>query len=95
MDPNIEGMSDGGGTSPVTFRYLQPGEGGVLAEAIRAAYGDTYDVRWVYDPEEVSARLEAGTYVSCVAETATGELLCHEGMSLAAAGDAVATRARP
>ena len=26
---------------------------------------------------------------SCVAETADGELLCHEGMSLAAAGDAV------
>lgn len=83
-------MSDGRGTSEVTFRYLQPGEGGVLSAAIRAAYGDTYDARWVYDPAEVSARLEAGTYVSCVAETAAGELLCHEGMSLAAAGDAVA-----
>ena len=82
-------MSDGVGTNSVTFRYLQPGEGAVLTEAIRAAYGDSYDVRWVYDPEEVSARLEDGTYVSCVAETADGELLCHEGMSLAAAGDAV------
>ena len=37
----------------------------------------------------MAAKLEAGTYVSCVAETAEGELLCHEGMSLAAAGDAV------
>ncbi|HEY7949787.1 MAG TPA: hypothetical protein VID51_03015 [Solirubrobacterales bacterium] len=46
-------------------------------------------MRWVYDAEEVSRRVAAGTYVSCVAETATGELLCHEGMSLAAAGDAV------
>jgi serine/threonine-protein kinase RsbW len=46
-------------------------------------------VRWVYDPDEVSARLEAGTYISCVAESPEGELLCHEGMSLAAAGDAV------
>ena len=36
--------------------------------AIEAAYGQTYDVRWVYDPAEVSARLAAGTYVSCVAE---------------------------
>jgi serine/threonine-protein kinase RsbW len=62
----------------------------VLSEAIRAAYGDSYDVRWVYDPAEVSARLAAGTYVSCVAESTEGELLCHEGMSLAAAGDAVA-----
>ncbi len=73
-----------------TFRFLRPDEGGVLSEAIRAAYGDSYDVRWVYDPAEVSARLAAGTYVSCVAESTEGELLCHEGMSLAAAGDAVA-----
>jgi hypothetical protein len=83
-------VSDSVGTDTVTFRYLQPGEGCVLSAAIRAAYGETYDARWVYDPDEVSARLRAGTYVSCVAETAAGELLCHEGMSLAAAGDAVA-----
>jgi serine/threonine-protein kinase RsbW len=73
----------------VTFRFLGPDEGGVLTEAIETAYGTTYDVRWVYDPAEVSARLADGRYVSCVAETAGGELLCHEGMSLAAAGDAV------
>jgi hypothetical protein len=73
----------------VTFRFLEPDEGGVLSEAIEAAYGDSYDVRWVYDTAEVSARLAAGTYVACVAESPEGELLCHEGMSLAAAGDAV------
>jgi GNAT superfamily N-acetyltransferase len=72
-----------------TFRSLEPGEGGVLSEAIRAAYGETYDVRWVYDEAEVDARLAAGTYVSFVAESAEGELLCHEGMSLTAADDAV------
>ena len=77
------------GTDTVTFRYLEPGEGAILSEAIRAAYGETYDVRWVYDMAEVEARLAAGTYVSWVAESAGGELLCHEGMSLAAAGDAV------
>src|SRR6478752_3725525 len=74
----------------VTFRLLEPDEGGVLTEAIEAAYGTTYDVRWVYDPAEVCARLADGRYVSCVAETSAGELLCHEGMSLGAAGDAVA-----
>jgi serine/threonine-protein kinase RsbW len=74
----------------VTFRFLGPDEGGVLTEAIEAAYGTTYDVRWVYDPAEVCARLATGRYVSCVAETLAGELLCHEGMSMAAAGDAVA-----
>ncbi|MFP5387817.1 MAG: hypothetical protein ACLGG5_00755 [Thermoleophilia bacterium] len=73
----------------VTFRFLEPNEGGVLSEAIEAAYGDSYDVRWVYDAAEVSARLAAGTYVACVAESEDGELLCHEGMSLGAAGDAV------
>jgi hypothetical protein len=72
------------------FRFLKPDEGHVLCAAIRVAYGESYDVRWVYDEAEVNARLAAGTYISCVAETADGELLCHEGMSLAAAGDAVA-----
>jgi serine/threonine-protein kinase RsbW len=72
------------------FRFLGPDEGHVLTGAIEAAYGQTYDVRWVYDEAEVAARLGDGRYVSCVAETADGELLCHEGMSLAAAGDAVA-----
>jgi hypothetical protein len=73
----------------VSFRFLEPSEGAVLTEAIEVAYGDSYDVRWVYDVDEVSRRLADGTYVSCVAETPEGELLCHEGMSLAAAGDAV------
>jgi GNAT superfamily N-acetyltransferase len=73
-----------------TFRFLGPDEGNVLTEAIETAYGTTYDVRWVYDEAEVSARLADGRYVSCVAETAAGELLCHLGMSLAAADDAVA-----
>jgi hypothetical protein len=74
----------------VTFRFLEPNEGTVLTRAIEAAYGQTYDVRWVYDPAEVEARLAAGTYVSLIAESPAGELLCHMGMSLAAAGDAVA-----
>jgi hypothetical protein len=74
----------------VVFRFLGPDEGGVLTEAIEAAYGTSYDVRWVYDAAEVGARIAAGRYVSCIAESADGELLCHIGMSLAAAGDAVA-----
>jgi len=40
-----------GDTSPVnaSFRFLEPGEGQILSDAIRAAYGDTYDLAWVYD----------------------------------------------
>jgi hypothetical protein len=71
------------------FRFLEPDEGAVLSEAIEAAYGQSYDVRWVYDAAEVSARLAAGTYVSCVAESPDGELLCHEGMSLSNPDDLV------
>ncbi|HEX5989795.1 MAG TPA: hypothetical protein VFY75_06255 [Solirubrobacterales bacterium] len=61
----------------------------MLTSAIEAAYGQTYDVRWVYDPAEVGARIGSGTYVSCIAESPAGDLLCHIGMSLGAAGDAV------
>jgi GNAT superfamily N-acetyltransferase len=82
-------VSESGNSVAARFRFLQPDEGAVLSEAIQAAYGNSYDVRWVYDAAEVSARLAAGTYVACVAESEEGELLCHEGMSLGAAGDAV------
>ncbi len=87
--PNIERVIDSAGNDAVTFRPLEPGEGALLSEAIQAAYGESYDVRWVYDVAEVESKLAAGTYVSWVAESADGELLCHEGMSLAAADDAV------
>jgi hypothetical protein len=82
-------MGDSDSNIDARFRFLRPEEATVLSKAIQAAYGESYDVRWVYDAEEVSRRLADGTYVSCVAETTDGELLCHEGMSLAAAGDAV------
>ncbi len=71
-DPPPEGVS---------FRMLEPGEGSVLGEAIRAAYGDSYDAPWVYDRAEVERRLGDGTYVSCVAEGAGGDLLCHVGLA--------------
>jgi hypothetical protein len=73
----------------VTFRFLQPDEASKLTNAMRLAYGDSYDVRWVYDEVEVARRLAAATYRSCVAETPGGELLCHEGMSLSDPGDMV------
>ncbi len=82
-------MNESDSGAEARFRFLEADEGSVLSEAIRAAYGESYDVPWVYDAAEVSTRLAAGTYVACVAETNDGELLCHEGMSLAAAGDAV------
>lgn len=76
--------------SEVNFRFLDPSEGTVLTTAIEAAYGQSYDVRWVYDPAEVAARLADGRYFACVAESPSGELLCHEGMGVVEAGDKVA-----
>jgi hypothetical protein len=87
--PNAEETNDDPRAEDVTFRHLAPEEAHRVSEAIRVAYGDSYDVRWIYDPDEVASRLTAGTYVSFVAESEAGELLCHEGMTLAAAGDAV------
>jgi hypothetical protein len=60
------------GDDGIVFRRLGPDEGSVLTSAIVAAYGSTYDVRWVYDADEVRARLADGRYVSVVAETAAG-----------------------
>jgi serine/threonine-protein kinase RsbW len=73
----------------VRFRILGPEEGRLLTEAIRAAYGESYDAPWVYDAAEVSARLADGRYVSCVAESAAGDLLCHVGISRGDPGDRV------
>lgn len=71
------------------FRFLEPDEGTVLTTAIESAYGSSYDVGWVYDSDEVGARLADGRYVSCVAESEDEGLLCHIGMSRTAPGDAV------
>ena len=42
-------MDDADAHLDCQFRFLQPDEGHVLSEAIRVAYGESYDVRWVYD----------------------------------------------
>ncbi len=84
-------MSEDPGSSPadVKFRMLEPGEGAVTTKAIRAAYGDSYDLAWVYDAAEVSRRLADGTYVAWVAESPGGELLCHVGLGRHALSDRV------
>ena len=78
----------------VSFRFLGPEEGTVLTGAIEAAYGSSYDVRWVYDGAEVAARLGDGRYISCVAEGEDGGLLCHIGMRAPRGAAASARRCR-
>lgn len=66
------------------LRLLGPDEGAVLGDAIRVAYGDTYDAAWVHDADEVGRRIASGLLVSAVAETPAGELLCHEAATITA-----------
>jgi len=74
----VEPTTLGDGT---TLRLLGAEEGALLGDAIRAAYGDSYDADWVYDAGEVGRRIAIGLLVSCVAEAADGSLLGHAGLS--------------
>ena len=58
--PNIKAMETSEAPLDATFRFLRPDEGGRLTEAIRVAYGDSYDVPWVYDEGEVGRGLPPG-----------------------------------
>lgn len=71
------------------IRLLAAAESARLGDAMRAVYGETYALRWVYDAEEVARRISAGVLISAIAETADGDLLCHSGLTLAAPDDVV------
>jgi hypothetical protein len=73
----------------IRIRMLGAAESARLGAAVRAVYGDTYPVRWTYDADEVARRISAGLLISAIAETSDGDLLCHSGLSLAAADDVV------
>ena len=65
----------------VTYKFLDPDDAELLPAAIRSAYGDSYDLDWVYDVEEVRRRLDDGRYTSMAAISADGSMLCHGGMA--------------
>ncbi|HEX3334197.1 MAG TPA: hypothetical protein VHS57_07635 [Acidimicrobiales bacterium] len=73
----------------IRIRLLAPAESARLGDAIRAVYGDTYALRWVYDADEVARRISAGLLISAIAESVDGELVCHSGLTLAAPDDVV------
>jgi hypothetical protein len=67
----------------ITFRFLSPHESPLVVDAIREAYGDSYDVAWCYDAEEIGARLGCGQMVSCGAFDSHGALLAHAALTRA------------
>jgi len=52
--------------TPIDVRFLGRDEGAALTACIERCYGDTYDARWVYDPDEIGRRIEAATLRSVV-----------------------------
>ncbi len=81
VDRPDERPEAGPGPSDVSIRLLEAHEGDVLTAAVRAAYGDTYDALWAYDPAEIATRIAQGHLVSCVALSGDGSLLSHVGLS--------------
>lgn len=73
----------------VRIRLLRPNESHLLGEAIRAAYGETYDAEWVYDRHEVARRISDGLLFSCIAESDRDGLLCHAALTLHSPHDRV------
>ncbi len=82
-------MTTDGPMEEMRVRLLRADEAGRLSEAIRAAYGDSYDAAWVYDARAVARRISEGLMISCIAETAEGELLCHAAMTFRTPRDRV------
>jgi len=66
--------------SEVEIRFLQQSEAPVLTRLVRETYGDTYDAEWVYQPEEIAARIKDGRLVSIVGEL-EGEIIGHVALS--------------
>jgi len=65
----------------VHVRSLRASEAARLGDAMRIAYGDTFDAPWVFDAHEVARRISGGLLVSAIAETDDGTLVCHAAMS--------------
>ncbi|MGP0031678.1 MAG: hypothetical protein ACLPVF_14370 [Acidimicrobiales bacterium] len=87
--PDRGSVSDKDDTPDVTIRLLRPNEAPLLSDAIRAAYGETYDVPWVYDGAEVGRRIAQGTLLSAVALDHGGGLLCHAALTRHSSRDLV------
>jgi len=73
----------------IRIRLLEPDEGPLVAEAIRAIYGESYDVPWLYDAAEIRHRLSHGQMVSGAAFGPDGALLCHAALTRHDHGDQV------
>lgn len=61
----------------IDMRFLGVHEAKVLVDLVRDTYGDTYDAEWVYQPDEIAARLESGRLRSAIGYAPDGTILGH------------------
>jgi serine/threonine-protein kinase RsbW len=65
----------------IAIRLLDAHEAPSVVDAIRAVYGDSYDVPWLYDATEISRRIAHGQMISGTAFGPDGALLCHAALT--------------
>jgi RimJ/RimL family protein N-acetyltransferase len=66
--------------SDAQIRFLKEGEAPVLSRLVRETYGDTYDAEWVYQPQEIAARIKDGRLVGVAGEL-DGEIIGHVALN--------------
>lgn len=72
-------MSD---TENISTRFLEAHEAEVLVDLIRETYGDTYDAAWVYQPNEIAARINDNRLRSAIGYLADGTILGHMALMI-------------
>ncbi|PHX60340.1 MAG: hypothetical protein CK552_06350 [Actinobacteria bacterium] len=84
----------------VEIRFLRADEAHILTDLVTDAYGSTYDADWVYEPAEISQRIEAGALISTIGVLSDGTVAGHMALmreepdaSVLHAGVAVVTEA--
>lgn len=74
----------------IEVRFLDPDHADGFTRLVERCYGDSYDAKWVYDPDEVAERLRVGTLWSTVGVADGGELIAHVGLTRLRPDDDVA-----
>ncbi len=75
--------------TPITVRFMAPGEAMAFSQCVYRCYGYSYDADFVYQPDTVEAMMREGTMRSVIGLTPTGEIVGHLALMLDGAGDVV------
>ena len=61
----------------VEIRFLRTDEAHILTDLVTGAYGTSYDADWVYDPDEIARRIDAGSLISTIGLLPDGTVAGH------------------